>query len=242
MKNWLAEKITIDDTHVDHTSCVPITELMKLFEIATFQHSNIMGLDHNSMKKNSNAFWVVTKMKVVSIKPIQVGEKIKVTTWTHELGTARAIRDCVIKSGNTIKAKFKAEWCCLDFNTRKLRRMNTICYPELEMEKVDNVKTEFSNLRVDVKEDDFAYSKIVRSTDIDVNLHTNNLKYNFMVFDAFSVDEIRSLKVKEYEIYFVNESYENDKIDIFKKKIRKTYYVEGRVSDKVIFKTVIKVK
>lgn len=242
MKNWHTEKLVIDDTNVDYTTTVPITELMRLFEVATFKHSNEMGLDHVSMQKNNNAFWVVTKMKVILKSPIKTNDSIKVTTWTHELGTIRAIRDCVIKSGNTVKAKFVAEWCCLDWDTRKIRRMSSIFYPELEMEKTDNVVTEFSNLKVEVDSSNYAYSKVVRSTDIDVNNHTNNLKYNFIALNAFAVNEIKSINIQEYEIYFVNESYEGDKIDIFKKKVKNYYYIEGRVGDKIIFRSVIKFK
>ena len=240
MKNWHREKLVVDDTNVDFSMSVPVAELMKLFEIATFKHSTIMGLDHVSMEKNSQAFWVVTKMKVVPQKPILSGEKISITTWTHELGSIRALRDCVIKSGTTIKAKFNAEWCCLDWNTRRIRKMSTIQYPELEMEKTNNVKTSFSNKREDVEEKHYVYTRTIRSTDIDVNLHTNNLKYNFMAMDAFSVEELKSFNIKEYEIYFVNESHQGDKIDIYKKKVKNYYYLEGRCSEKTIFKVVIK--
>ncbi len=242
MNNWHLEKFTIDDTYVNHKQVVPVTELMKMFEIATFKHSNIMGLDHVSMEKNSNAFWVVTKMKVILNSPININDQVRVLTWTRELGSVRALRDCVIKVKNSVKAKFLAEWCCLDFETRKLRRLNSICYPELKMEKINYVKTEFTNLKENVEEKDFVYSRIIRSTDIDVNIHTNNLKYNYMALDAFSTEELNSFDIKEYEIYFVNESYEGEKIDIFKKKIKNYYYIEGRVENKIIFKTVIKFK
>jgi len=241
MKNWHTEKISIDDTSVDYSLQVPLTELMKLFQVATFKHSQIMDLDHESMKQKSNAFWVVTKMKAILKSPILSGAQIKVTTWTHELSSARALRDCVIKKGNTIKAKLTAEWCCLDYDTRKLRRMSTIDYPKLEMEKTENIKTDFTNLREVVDENDYVYTRVVRSTDIDVNNHTNNLKYNFMAMDAFSVEELKSMKVKEYEIYFVNESHEGDKIDVSKKKIKNYVYVEGKSLDKTIFKAVFKI-
>lgn len=242
MKNWHTEKITIDDSVVDHTKTVPVTELMKLFEIATFNHSNKIGLDHVSMEEKSHAFWVVTKMKAIVLKPIATGEKVNVTTWTRELGTVRALRDCSIKAKNSIKAKFLAEWCCLDCQTRKLRRLNTICYPDLDMEKTDDVKTEFTNLREEVLDKDFVYTRVVRSTDIDVNNHTNNLKYNYMALDAFSVEELNKINIKEYEIYFVNESYEGDKINIYKKKVKNFYYIEGKTEEKTIFRSVIKFK
>lgn len=242
MKNCHTEKLTIDDTNVDFNMSVPITELMKLFEVATFKHSNIIGLDHVSIQKHSNAFWVVTKMKVIPKGEICVNDKIKVTTWTRELGYARALRDCAIKVGNCVKAQFLAEWCCLDWDTRKLRRLNSIQYPELEMEKTKYVKTEFTNLRETVEEKDFVYTHTVRSTDIDVNNHTNNLKYNYMAMNSFSVQELKKIDIKEYEIYFVNESYEGDSIDIYKKKVKNYYYIEGKSQDKTIFKVVIKFK
>lgn len=242
MKNWHAERLIVDDTNLDFTSCVPVTELMKLFEIATFKHSNIMGLDHESMENSSNAFWVVTKMKVIPCKPIISGEKINITTWTHELGAVRALRDCVIKSKNSIKAKFNAEWCCLDWETRKLRKMSSIVYPKLEMEKTNNIKTSFTNMREQVGEKDFVYTRVIRSSDIDVNNHTNNLKYNYIAMDSFTTKELKSLNIKEYEVYFVNESYEGDKIDVYKKKVGSYYYIEGKIEDKTIFKVVIKFK
>lgn len=242
MKNWHTEKFVINDTHLDSSANVSIVELIKFFQIATFNHSRVMGLDHNSMIKNSNAFWVITKMKLNLLGKFQEEDEISATTWTHELGAVRALRDCVIKIKNSVKVKATSEWCCLDFETRKLRKMNSICYPDLEMEKTNNLNTVFTNMREDVGEKDFVYSKIIRSTDIDLNNHTNNLKYNYMALDAFSVEEIKAIDVKEYEIYFANESYEGDKIDIYKKKVKNHYYIEGKSQDKSIFKVVIKFK
>ncbi len=242
MKNWYSEKIIINDTNIDYSNTVPITELMRMFEIVTFNHSNLLKLDHNTMEKKSNAFWVVTKMKVIPCSQILSGDKVGVTTWMHELGTVRALRDCIIKNGNKIKAKFIAEWCCLDCSTRQLRRMNTIAYPSVEMEKTNHIKTKFSNTRESVDTKDFVYERKIRLTDIDINNHTNNLKYNFMVFDAFSLKEMNSIQIKEYEIYFVNESHEGDEIQVYKRKAKTYYYIEGRCGDKVIFRSIIKFK
>lgn len=242
MKNWHNEKLLINDTNVNFNSNVPVYELMKLFQIATFNHSQKIELDHDSMQEKSNAFWVVTKMKLVLNGEIRSQEKISVTTWTHPLGAVRALRDCVIKSTNKIKVKGTAEWCCLDYETRKLRKLSSIVYPDLEMEKTKFLNLSFSNLKEDVNEKDKVYSKIVRSTDVDLNNHTNNMKYNLMAFDAFSVEELKNINIKEYEIYFVNESYEGNVIDVYKKRVKNHFYIEGRIEDKTIFRVVIKFK
>ena len=242
MKNWHTEKFLINDTNVDFNETVSIFEIIKMFQVATFNHSQKIELDHKTMLEKSNAFWVVTKMKLCFKKDIYSQEKVSVTTWTHELGNVRALRDCVFKSGKVTKAKGTAEWCCLDAETRKLRKLSSIVYPKLNMEKTNNNNTTFTNLREEVNQKDFVYKKKIMSTDIDLNKHTNNLIYNRIALDAFSVNEFKKMQIKEYEIYFVNESCEGDEIEVFKKKMKNCYYVEGKIQDKTIFKVVIKFK
>lgn len=242
MKNWHTEKLTINDTNINFNSVVPVSELIKMFQVATFNHSHKMGLDHESMIQHSNAFWVITKIKLQINHDVQTQEKLSVTTWTHELGAVRALRDCVMKVNNSVKVKGVSEWCCLDLDSRKLRKLSTIKYPDLEIEKTKLNNLVFSNIKENVEEKDFVYSHIVRSTDIDLNNHTNNMVYNNLTLNAFSVEELKQFKIKEYEVYFVNESYEGDKIKIYKKKIKNCYYVEGKTDEKTIFRAVLKIK
>ena len=126
MKNWHKEIVLTDDTNAGCENLVTIPELVKFFQMTTFKHSTEMGLDHKTMIEKSNAFWVVTKIKLVLNKVVESGEKLSITTWTHELGGVRAKRDAVIKSGKSLIAKANSEWCCLDFETRRLRKMNSI--------------------------------------------------------------------------------------------------------------------
>jgi len=242
MKNLHTEKFLINDTNLNFDMILSIPELIRFIQIATFNHSNLIELDHKTMQEKSNAFWVITKLKVKLKKDVLSGENLKVTTWTHPLLAIRAIRDFKLKQQNSLIAKASAEWCCLDFNTRKIRKLDSVKYPNLEMVETSSSGIAFSNLNQEYKEKDFVYSKTIRSTDIDVNLHTNNLKYNSMAIDAFSVEELKSLDIKEYEIHFANESKEGDIVNIYKKKIGATYYIEGRTTEKVIFKVCLKTK
>ena len=227
MKNVYQEKYAVDDTNIDHTYQVPITEIVKLVERVAFNHANQIELDHKTMEEKSNAFWIITKMKLVINAPINATEKLVLKTWTHTPNLVRFKRDFTIKSAGKLKVKGVSEWCCLDMSTHKIRKASSLNYPNLEMIENKDVKTDFSNLKTDVTSKDYVYTHTVRSTDIDVNFHTNNIKYNFMTLNAFTVEEMRNLTIKEYELYFVNESHEGDKIDIYKKLIKNCFYVEG---------------
>ena len=242
MLNSYIEKFKINDTDVDFESKLSVAEIIKYLQVATFNHSNLLGLDHKSMEENSNAFWVVTKLKVLINNDIKSGDEIKVKTWTHPLTTIRANRDFKIKHKNRVMVKATAEWCCLDYNTRKIRKLNSITYPDLEMKATDCNNIDFCNLMQEYGSKDYVYTKQVNSTDIDINNHTNNLKYNIMALDSFSVSELKSFNIKEYEIHFVNESLFGDKIDIYKKKVGTRYFIEGRMDDKTIFRVCVKFK
>lgn len=242
MKNVYLEKLTVDDTQINFNEVVPITEIMRLFEIAAFKHADNIGLDHPTMIKNSNCFWVVSKIKLQIKGEIKSGEKLSVKTWTEAPGNIRFIRNCTIKSKNLLKVKGVSEWCCLDYNTHKIRRADSINYPNLEMKENAKINLQFTNLKPQMENKHYVYTKTVRATDIDLNYHTNNIKYNFIAMDAFSVEELNKFDIKEYEIYFVNESHEGDKIDVYKQTKGKYHIIEGKTQEKTIFRVVIKFK
>lgn len=242
MLNIHTEKFIVNDTNLDFKMKLSVSELIRFLQITTFNHSNLIQLDHKTMQEKSNAFWVITKLKVKINKDVLSGSNLKVATWTQPLSTIRAIRDFKVKQKNSVIAIGKAEWCCLDFDTRKIRKLSSISYPDLEMKETSVNDIEFNNLYQEFNDKNCVYSKTIRSSDIDVNNHTNNLKYNLMALDAFSTEELSKLVIKEYEIHFVNESKEGEIINVFKKKVNSTFYIEGRVEDKVVFKVCIKTK
>lgn len=241
MKNYHSEKITINDSQLDCRNKVSMCELVKMIQTATYSHSQKIGLDHKSMLKDSGAFWVVSKLKLKIVGEIKPQDKIAVSTWTRPLSLIRALRDSAIKTKNRVLVKAVAEWCCLDYKTKTIRKLNSIHYPKLEMRKTKYHNMDFSKFS-EVGDMDHVYTKQVLVGDIDMNLHTNNLKYINMAMDAFSFDEISRLKICEFEIHFVNQSYYGDEIKIYKFQNKKQHIIIGKVEGKTIFKVLIKTK
>lgn len=242
MKNLYQEKYLINDTEVDINENLSPIEILKLLQRVTFNHSQKLDLAHQTMLDRDNAFWVVTKMKYVCNNPIKSNQTLTLKTWTHKPQAVRFVRDLQIKLKNKVMLNGRSEWCCLDYTTKTLRRSNSITYPELDMVENKQNKIEFSNLKLETTEKDYAYTKQIMATDLDVNMHTNNLKYSVIALDSFTAEELKALEIKEYEIYFVNESYFGDVIKIYKKHFKNYWYIEGKTENKSIFKVVIKTK
>ena len=242
VKNVFTEKFVTDATSIDFSYTLPIYELIRLVMRITLSHAEYMGLGHEIMEKGSNAFWIISKLKLIVNNPIVNEDKLTLKTWAHEPENVRCKRDFSIKKQGKLMVKGSMEWCCLDIDSHRIRKISSIKYPEVEMAEKTQLNIAFTNMREVVDKKNYIYTYTVHSTDIDVNFHTNNLKYNFMAMNAFSVEELSKFEVKEYEMYFVNESHEGDKIDIYKKKVKNFYYLEGRTGDKAVFRAVLKVK
>lgn len=241
MKNLQSQKIRIDDTEIDYSFKVPITEILRLLNIVIFNHSIAMGMEHEELKRKSNAFWVITREKLLIKKPVHSGDEVEVKTWTLEPGIVRFERNCSLSVGGEIAVDMMSEWCCLDYETLRPRRSSSIAYPQdLEIAETRQIDSTWTNPKEVFTQGDYVFTRKIRSTDIDVNIHTNNLKYSFITFDALSVDELKGMDIKEYEIYFVNQSHEGDEIDIYKKRVDNCIYIEGKIKDTTIFKSVIK--
>ena len=56
----------------------------------------------------------------------------------------------------------------------------------------------------------------VRSCDIDFSRHTNNVEYVKFILNTYSVNELLCRPVKQMEIFYINQSFENDKLQVYK--------------------------
>ena len=241
MKNYHSEKLTINDSQQDLCNKVSIYEIVKMIQMATYNHSQKINLGHVEMLEHSNAFWVITKLKLKLEANINPQDKVMVSTWTRPLSLIRAVRDSAIKCKNKVLVKAVAEWCCLDCETKSIRKLNSIKYPELEMQKTKFHNIDFCKFS-EADNMEQVYTKQILASDIDVNMHTNNLKYVNMAMDVFTPEELRELLITEFEIHFINQSYFGDEIKIYKLKNKKQFTIVVKVGEKTIFKVLMTTK
>ncbi|HEY8395798.1 MAG TPA: hypothetical protein VIK96_03380, partial [Bacilli bacterium] len=110
------------------------------------------------------------------------------------------------------------------------------CYP-LEMEHIERraLEEDFTQIKSEFK--NLAYERLIRSTDVDLNWHTNNTVYSNLVFDAFSLTELQKFKIKSYEIHFNSESREKDILKIYRSDYEHEIIISGieSLSGKTVF-------
>ena len=96
----------------------------------------------------------------------------------------------------------------------------------------------YTNLTCEFDESDLVYTKTIRLSELDYNLHGNNIAYIKMATDCFSFDEYSNLNIQVLEMYYTNQCFEGDQINLYKRKIDTKYIIEGKTAEKSIFRAI----
>jgi acyl-ACP thioesterase len=166
------------------------------------------------MKKNQ--FWVLSRM-VAEMKSIPAGgSSIVIKTWPRGVEGIFALRDFDIRdsSGELIGGASSA-WLVLDAETRRPVR------PDSLLGETGDIFTQRQSLsRNPAKLPAPGVSRYnslpfpVKYSDLDVNLHVNNVKYLQWALDAYPLDFRMSHEIRGIEANYVAESLPGDEVII----------------------------
>ncbi|HHX81096.1 MAG TPA: hypothetical protein GX692_08545 [Acholeplasmataceae bacterium] len=215
--NRFKRKIKLDANDVDFESKFSIPAIMRHFQAAASDHAQVMGMDYFTLKAKSDAFWVITKVMIKINKLPKWGEKVILKTWPLLPSAIKCNRDFEILSPKKeVLVKGTSEWCILDYDTRRPRKVATTCYP-LKMKHLEKrtLEDRYGHFLAESVNKNFVYERKIRATDIDLNYHTNNTIYSNLVFDSFSISELKKMEILSYEIHFCSETKEGDLIKIY---------------------------
>ncbi len=202
------------------------------FQDVAGTHAVFIGVDDRSILKKDNALWVIskTKMKINSL-PLW-DEEVTVRTWPMGAEGVRCNRCYQIKKGDEVLINAISEWVIIDATTRALRKVETTSYPnDIDWIQEKSIEERFRRFKDDFNDEDLVYKRLVRSGDIDVTHHTNNVTYITMLLDTFSVKELESKQWEDVEVSYLNESFEGEILSIYRKEKEDGYYFSIKKED-----------
>lgn len=205
---------------------------MRLFQNITGEHSIDLGIDNDSMLRKSNAFWVVTKMKMRFAQTPRMFAQVWMRTWP--LAAARGVceRCYTLETPEGGQVFARSEWALLDAGTRKLRRPESTCYPadfDFCTERV--LEEPFRRLRPDFTGMQPCMHRLILPTDMDMSRHTNNTQYARFVLDCFPVRFFDENELAELEIHFLKECREGESLAIYKEETSPGEYLLAGVNE-----------
>ncbi len=197
----------------DHNGKHFYTSFFTNFMDAATLHGDIMGVSAVDLAK-LNLFWVITKSRIKFYARPEMMSDYKVTTWPTPPEILRSLRYALFENDNGVFAEGKTEWIMLKKDTFRPSKTTGV-YPK----GTTFIDKTILNEPWEKLNDDFtAYDKevvyTVKSIDIHLSKHMNNVNYIKALFACFSTNEIDNLNIKEIEIHYIKQCFEGDELKI----------------------------
>lgn len=222
MKRTYNKDYKISYSEVDQNLKLSLYESFNLAQDTVTNYFESFGGDNIVVKNNDNAVWVVSKAKVHFNKFPSWSDVIKGICYTTKIKPVRVDIETAFKNiDDEVLFVTNQESCVIDIETRKIRKINTITYPD-DMEVEQSLMQE-GYLRLDTQftEDDLVYEQKVYSQDIDYSGHVNNAIYVRYIMNSLSCDFFSKNKITDFEIHYINECKEERILKIYKKEENK---------------------
>ena len=224
-------------SQTDFNTKVGLVEACKFFQDNMCEFFYNIKCDGVRLIPACNAFWAITKNKIRFVSDVGWLDIIDITTNLSKVSGVRLNLSSTIQANGETKIVCLQELCAMDSVTRKLRLINTIPQFPSDIETVDVYgDIEFDKLGFELSESDFVGTVEVNSTNIDYFGHTNNIEYVKMIYGACPSDEIKKMVIKEFEIHYLKESRESEKLKIYKRIEQDDIIFEIKKDDDVLVK------
>ena len=191
--------------------------VMGAFQIVQDTITEFMGelkIDGVTVKQKYNAFWVFVKTRVKFCKKLPWGAKFAVEASISAMSAAKMHVDVRVsdEDGQTV-FHARTELCVLDIATQRIKKIASVGVSECMLTPSDTSVTfgKFDTVDLPCVE-----QVRVRSTNVDHSHHTNNLEYLRFVMNTYSVEELETKAIREMEVVYASQSYENDVLDVMK--------------------------
>lgn len=206
-------KIPVYDTGPDGRLC--LYSLLNYLQDIASEHAELLNFGREDLMK-ANHFWVLSRLAVRIEAWPEWRETIIVRTWPRGTDKLFALRDYEVryKDGRSI-ASGTSSWLIVDIRTKRIQR------PEEHLSRFRNETSTRSSFgrnadKVEIPDNIGNDSKTfqIRVSDLDLNLHTNNVKYIKWITDNYSLDFMMKHYPAEVEINYLAESVFGEEVMI----------------------------
>lgn len=218
MENEYKRKFFIGYSNCDRKVNLSVLNSLYLIQDTMTEYFGFLKSDNIILKSENNAIWVLAKTKVHFNKYPKWRDLIEGTVFTTGIKPIRVETEAQFKDkDNNVLFYANQETCVIDLTDRKIRKINTVNYPTGVQIKEGINKEKYLRLNTEFTEADKVYEQKIHSTDIDFSYHTNNVSYVKYILNSLNSDFIDSHKITDFEIHYINESKEGQKLSIYKK-------------------------
>lgn len=216
MRDVLEYDIALAPGYCDHTEQLSVPETFRLFQDIAAVHAQSLGLGYYHLLEK-DLFWLTVKTKILFREVPRLTDTVTVRTWPEAPGKLRCNRSYEIDCGGETVIVGRTEWAIFNFKENTLARADRIYPEELTLTRGPSLSEPFARIpdQADAYEPYFEYT--VRSTDIDIGQHMNNVAYIRAIASSFSTKEWDALPKHSIDLLYRTPCYEGDKLCFHKR-------------------------
>ena len=195
---------TIHYYEVDIHKKVLMTSIMNYFEdMAMYQSERLnIGIDYLSVNKIA---WVLYKWDITMDSYPLLNEIIKVKTFAYSSNKFFAYRKYeIFDTNNNMVGQANSVWILINTDRRRPMRITKDINEAYGIDASNNAPIDIENI-LSISKVDLEKSFDVRYSDIDTNMHVNNVKYA-----AWALETVPKDVVVNYELRNIKVTYEKE--------------------------------
>ena len=197
----------------DPSGNLSLVGALTLIEDAVTAMMAQLKLDGFTVRREYGALMVFSKNHFRVLQPIEWQDEIVVSCFISALSAVRMNVDVCVKKAGKIALYARTEVCAVDAENGRIRRMDSVgagkqvkvvrAPYDLAWEPLANVGGKLVD------------TATVRTGNIDYAGHTNNVEYIRLLLNTFTLDEWRSMHVRELRVAYLSQSFLGDKLAIY---------------------------
>ena len=198
-------------------SIMSIPAAFDMFQDTATLHADQFDIGPEGMKRR-NYFWVITRTSMHIYRLPEMMEKASAVTWIQPADRAKCERDFAIVSGDETLISVRSIWAVMSHETGRIVPMAGL-YPDaiaFDVPTPSDVSFDKISKDFDGAEEIGLYR--IRSVDIDLGGHMNNVNYIRAMMGCFGSDELRRLNIRDIEVQYVSQSYEGELLRFLKRE------------------------
>ena len=238
VKNYYEKELLINSTFADRACVMGVYQATLLIQDAMTEFFHQYGCDAVRLSKSHNVVWAVARTKIRFDRHPFWMERVRVRAFPVKLTPIAVHLNVLVETleGEPL-IRCRQELCVIDSEDHSLRRVDSTPFP-LDMGVSDPVLPDpCRRMKLDLGEEKKVLSHTVRTTDTDMNHHTNNAAYIRLVCDCLPSDFWDRKQIREFDVQYVNESVEGETLDAYLDLEEDAGAVQMKRGDKTLIKS-----
>ena len=207
MENRRTKTLVILPSLCDSSARLGIPDTFALFMDAATEHACALGCGLDVLAPRG-LFWLTVRTRVRFFRRPAMLERVRVSTWPETPDRLRANRDYTLEADGELLAAGKTEWTVLDQTAGRLHPLGDVFPAGVDFPDEAVWDEPFTRLRDEALPE--LARRPVRSVDIDLGAHMNNVAYLRSLAGAFSCADWQGMEIRELEIAFRSPCHEGD--------------------------------